>query len=111
MGMPNIDDITAKFKLDYKQVLKLLMTSVALEELGLAHMINAEGEKMQDYLSLSDLTKEDYLKLNTKVTEFLKHAAVKEKTLGEKLESVKYFLEYLSEFYSSSSYGKHKKDC
>lgn len=50
MSTPNIPDICPDICLCFEDVIKLLLSSIALEELGLAHIINAEGEKIQSFL-------------------------------------------------------------
>ena len=47
MSFPNIPDIDANIDISREEALNLLLASVAFEELGLAHIINAEGEKIQ----------------------------------------------------------------
>lgn len=47
MSFPTIPNITPTISLNRTQVVNLLLASVAFEELGLAHIINAEGEKIQ----------------------------------------------------------------
>ncbi len=100
MGMPNIDNIKAEFDLDFKEILKLLMASIALEEIGLSHVINAEGEKIQKYLKISNLSKHDLIKLNDRMNEFLSNAANKNGVLAGKLETVKEFVHYIEQYYS-----------
>lgn len=45
MSQPNLPNITPNITLSRSSVINLLLASIAMEELGLAHIINAEGEK------------------------------------------------------------------
>lgn len=47
MSTPNIPNISPTITLSSDDVQNLLFSSIAMEELGLAHIINAEGEKIQ----------------------------------------------------------------
>lgn len=47
MSFPNIPDIKPTVSIDRDNAVDLLLASVAFEELGLAHIINAEAEKIQ----------------------------------------------------------------
>ncbi len=47
MSNPNLPNITPTISLSRDDVVNLLMSSIAMEELGLAHIINAEGEKIR----------------------------------------------------------------
>jgi len=47
MSFPTVPSITPTISINREQVVNLLLASVAFEELGLAHIINAEGEKIQ----------------------------------------------------------------
>lgn len=47
MSYPNIPDINPDISIGREQVKNILLASVALEELGLSHIINAEAEKIQ----------------------------------------------------------------
>jgi len=55
MSMPNIPNITSDISITKEDAINLILSSVALEELGLSHIFNAEGEKLQYFLgTLSD---------------------------------------------------------
>ncbi len=47
LSYPNIPNITPAIALSRDDVVNLLFSSIAMEALGLAHIINAEGEKIQ----------------------------------------------------------------
>ncbi len=50
MSMPNIPDIN----IDREDAIDIVISSVGMQELGLAHIINAEGEKIQSFLGTTD---------------------------------------------------------
>ncbi len=56
MSMPNVPDITPDITLTADQCLAMLVASIALEEMGQAHLINAEAEKLQYILGTLDGT-------------------------------------------------------
>ncbi len=47
MSMPNIPSVNPDIKINWDQAITLILSSIAFEELGLAHIINAEAEKQQ----------------------------------------------------------------
>jgi hypothetical protein len=51
MSLPNVPDINPTITLTREEVYHLLLASVAMEELGLANIMNAEGDKLQKILS------------------------------------------------------------
>lgn len=87
MSMPNIPDISPEIKLKREDVINLLLASIALEELGLAHLINAEGEKLQKVIEQAKCM-EDVLAINKSVEKMLKTIIKKEMLLQFKLEEV-----------------------
>ena len=103
MSLPNIPNINPITGLDPEQVALLILASIALEEIGLAHVINAEGEKIQAALgTLVDasgaqvgplaLTLEELLEVNTSVEKTLRTVIKKEMLLQFKLEDTLAYL-------------------
>ncbi|TCP70606.1 collagen-like protein [Baia soyae] len=95
MSQANIPNISPNINITREDAVNLLLSSIALEELGLSHIINAEGEKLQYVLgtlpgvstpfqpSLSDL-----LTINASVRDTINAIGKKEYILNEKLENV-----------------------
>lgn len=72
LGMPNIPDIMPQIDLERDEALTLLLASIALEEIGLAHILNSEGEKLQQILKDPETCPEDLLAVNDSVERVLK---------------------------------------
>ncbi|MGK8429732.1 MULTISPECIES: collagen-like protein [Bacillus] len=94
MSQPNLPNITPNITLTRDDALNLLLSSIAFEELGLAHIINAEGEKIQFALgTLPGVTGpgaslQDVLNINNSVRDTLDVAMKKELLLDSKLNTV-----------------------
>lgn len=88
MSMPNIPDIRPDIELTREQVAHLLLASIAMEELGLAHLLNAEGEKLQKVIHEPHVSHEQLLCLNDSVERMLRTIIRKELLLQMKLEVV-----------------------
>lgn len=95
MSMPNIPDIAPKIELDIDDSAKLLLNSIALEEMGLSHIVNAEGEKLQYVLGRLERNKdrantecEDrlLLKVNKSIKNTLREVLKNQMILQMKLE-------------------------
>lgn len=84
MGIPTFPDDN----ISSEDAVNLLLASIAYEELGLAHIINAEGEKIQLALGLSGVTIPDLLEVNDSVRKMLKQITKKENVLEDKLEDI-----------------------
>lgn len=83
MGMPVITPGTGT----REQAITDLMTSVALEEAALAHILNAEGEKIQKIVANST-SAEELIAVNTSVESMVKSITRLETVLQDKLELV-----------------------
>lgn len=96
MSFPNIPNVTPNIDLSREQVINLLLASIAFEELGLSHIINAEAEKIQFILGtipdqtppVSPPTIADIIDINNSVDQTLKTIIKKEMLLQFKLENV-----------------------
>jgi len=82
MGMPVITPGTGT----RDQAITDLIQSVALQETALSHMMNAEGEKMQAIIAMSDVTQEQLMELNDSVYNFINSVTRLEMILQAKLE-------------------------
>ncbi|MFC3790112.1 collagen-like protein [Paenibacillus sp. GCM10012307] len=94
MSQANIPNITPTITITRDDAVNLLLSSIALEELGMSHIINAEGEKIQYVLgtlpgvSSPPATISDLLAINASVRDTLRELTKKEWLLQSKLESV-----------------------
>lgn len=70
------------------QAITDLLESVALQEAGLAHIINAEGEKIQAALDIDDITIDDLVKIDKSVADTLIKVIKLEMVLEFKLEEI-----------------------
>ncbi|MGG4498798.1 exosporium glycoprotein BclB-related protein [Brevibacillus reuszeri] len=94
MSNPNIPNITPTITISRDDAINLILASIGMEELGLAHIINAEGEKIQFALgTLPGLTGgpvslSDILAVNADVRNTLNTIINKEILLNNKLETI-----------------------
>lgn len=102
MTFPNIPEISPVIDLCREDVINLLLASVAFEELGLAHIINAEAEKIQFVLGTLENsytnscgshpqpkpTIDQILEVNNSVDRVLRTVAKNQMLLQFKLEDV-----------------------
>jgi hypothetical protein len=81
MGIPviNLNDI------DRGDAIDNVLASIALQEAGLAHVLNAEGEKIQKILAMDDASVTQILDINDSVGSVIANAKEIEKSLLEKL--------------------------
>ncbi|MBW5471247.1 hypothetical protein GPJ61_25980 [Brevibacillus formosus] len=94
MSQANIPNLSPLITITQSQVANLLLASIALEELGLSHIINAEAQKLQYVLgTLPGLTGppatiSDLLNVNSSVVNTLREITKKDILLNNKLNSV-----------------------
>lgn len=95
MSMPVFP--TIETPLDRDELINEILASIALEELSLSHILNAEGEKIQFALGTlivpdrglsGGITIADLVNLNNSVAATLQAAAANQTALTEKLQAV-----------------------
>ena len=95
MSMPSYVDTVPE--LTREAVVNQILASIALEEIALSHVINAEGEKLQfavGTLQIPDrglsggITIANLVDLNNSVSSTLEAAAANQTALAQKLQSV-----------------------
>lgn len=65
-----------------------VLQSIALQEAGLAHIINAEGEKIQKVVSMCDINVDDLLNTNASVESLIDKITALELVLKNKMDSI-----------------------
>jgi hypothetical protein len=110
MSYPNIPDVSPFIDLSRDQVINLLLASIAFEELGLAHIINSEAEKIQYVLGTLDGHKPSKLptiqelhEINRSVERRLRTVIKNQMLLQFKLEDILCFPEVTSSCSTTSS--------
>ncbi len=93
MSMPNIPDINPEINFDRDDALNIILASIGMEELALAHILNAEGEKIQFALGTLETatgagTIEEILEVNNSANKMLRDVIKKEMLLSMKMEEV-----------------------
>ncbi|MED3663020.1 hypothetical protein NST62_11485 [Ureibacillus sp. FSL K6-8385] len=88
MSLPTIPDITPQITLDRCKTIDLLLSSIAMEEIGLSHILNAEAEKLQAFLKKSPCDFYKYLAINDSINKTLRTVVKSQILLQFKLEEV-----------------------
>lgn len=95
MSFPTIPNITPSINITTGETVNLLLASIAFEELGLAHLINAEAEKIQYILGTlpghsptDPPTLEELIEMDTSVIHTLRTIIKAQMLLQFKLEDI-----------------------
>ena len=88
MSLPNIPNITPNISIDREDAINLLLASVAMEEIGLSHILNAEGEKLQYFLKKKHQKLRDFMLINDSVNKTLRTIVKSQIMLHLKLEDI-----------------------
>lgn len=88
MSLPEIPNIAPKITVNRTEAINLLLASIAMEEIGLSHILNAEGEKIQAALDIENICIHDMLKINKSVERTLRNVLKNQMLLQFKLEDV-----------------------
>jgi len=89
MSLPKFPDISPDCNID--GAICQILTSIAMEEIGLSHVINAEGEKLQYILGTLPGTKPpnptvgEILEVNESVKDMLQQVAFNQMLLNAKM--------------------------
>jgi len=110
MSMPNIPNITPLISLDRCKTIDLILSSIALEEIGLSHILNAEGEKLQAIIKKNPACTQSYLDVNDSVNKTLRTIVKSQMLLQFKMEDA---ITLDGEHCKKKCHKKrcHKKDC
>lgn len=88
MSLPTIPDIKPKINLDRCSTINLLLSSIALEEIGLSHILNGEAEQLQILVKKCSSDLPAFLILNDSVNKTLRTVVKSQLLLQFKLEDV-----------------------
>lgn len=92
MSMPSIPDLNPNVNIDRDDALNIIIASIGMEELSLAHIVNAEAEKIQFALGTLETaggqaaTMEQILETNQLAGRVLRDVIKNQMLLGMKME-------------------------
>lgn len=106
MSQPTIPNMTPIVSLSKKDTISMLLSSVAMNEMAMSHLINAEAEKIQSFVKYSEEAKyiktKDFINFNNSVSHFLEEATMEQWLNLNKLDRVIHLLD--------QHYGNCKED-
>lgn len=88
MSLPNVPDINPLITLKREEVYHLLLASVAMEEIGMSHIMNAEGEKIQKILQSEEACVENLIQVSKTVDRIMRSIMKNQMLLLCKLEDI-----------------------
>lgn len=88
MSIPELPDIDPNIKQDACKSIDLLLSSIALEEISLSHLLNAEAEKLQCFLKTDPKCLNSFIKINNSVNQMLRTIVKSQILLHFKLEDL-----------------------
>ncbi len=91
MSMPNIPDISSTVSINRDDSINIILSSIGMEELSLAHILNAEAEKIQFALGTLETADgaaslEDIMKVNSSAKKMLRDVIKNQMLIGMKME-------------------------
>lgn len=92
MSFPNFPDVDIDISITREEAINMVLSSIAFEELGLAHLINAEAEKIQYVLGTLDTqpatspTIDELIEINKSVEHTMRSVIKTQMLLQFKLE-------------------------
>ncbi len=91
MSMPNIPSINPSIDVTRDDALNIILSSIGLEELSLAHIVNAEAEKIQFALGTLETASEaasleQIMQVNDSAKKMLRDVIKNQMLIGMKME-------------------------
>ena len=94
MSMPNIPDMNPDVTISRDDALNVILSSIGMEELSMAHILNAEGEKIQFALGTLETangqaaTLDEIMEVNKSSNKMLRDIIKNQMLIGMKMEDV-----------------------
>ncbi len=91
MSMPTVPNINPSIDVTRDDALNIILSSIGMEELSLAHIVNAEAEKIQFALGTLDTATEaasieQIMEVNTSAKKMLRDVIKNQMLIGMKME-------------------------
>lgn len=94
MSMPSIPDLNPQVSINRDDALNVILSSIGMEELSMAHIVNAEAEKIQFALGTLETANneaaslEDIMLVNKSANKMLRDVIKNQMLIGMKMEDV-----------------------